>query len=214
MLKYRRALMAVAALSFGTVCLTTVSAAQGRLPAIPESAMTPDQRNALVEFRAARGVEELFGPFIPLMHSPELMSRSRAMGDYLRYRSSLPPRLSEFVILLTSREWTQQYEWYVHYPNALKAGVDPKLALAIAEGRRPDNMADDEVLLYEFFHELQRNRSISDVTYARMVEKFGEKGVVDTLGIIGYYTLLAMVLNTARTALPAGVPLPLPSLPN
>lgn len=211
--QYRRALVTIAAIFFGIGLVTAVAGAQDRLPPIPQDAMTPAQKEALAEFRSARGVE-LFGPFVPLMRSPELMTRSRAMGDYLRYRSSLPPRLSEFVILLTSREWTQQYEWDVHYPNALKAGLDSKIALAIADGRRPDNMADDEALLYEFCLELQRNRSVSDATYGRMVSKFGEQGVVDTVGIVGYYTLLAMVLNTARTPLPAGVAPPLPAFPN
>jgi len=141
------------------------------------------------------------------------MVRASAMGEYLRYRTSLTPRLSEFVILLTAREWSQQYEWNVHHPEAMKAGVDPKIAQAIADGRRPDGMSDDETLLYDFFMELQRNRSISDPTYARMVARFGEKGVMDTIGVVGYYSLLGMVLNTARTPPTPGAAPPLPMLP-
>ena len=186
--------------------------AQNRMPPIPADKVTAEHKESVKEFQAVRG-REPFGPFVPLMRSPDLMVRASAMGEYLRYRTSLTPRLSEFVILLTARAWTQQYEWSVHHPEAMKAGVDPKIAQAIADGRRPDGMSDDETLLYDFFMELERNRSISDPTYARMVARFGEKGVMDTVGIVGYYSLLGMVLNTARTPLAPGVAPPLPMLP-
>jgi 4-carboxymuconolactone decarboxylase len=135
------------------------------------------------------------------------------MGDYLRFRSVLPPRLSEFVILLTAREWTQQYEWNAHRALAVKGGLDPDTIDAVAEGRRPAGMAPDEETLYDLCHELHRNRSVTDATYARAVSMFGEQGVIDTIGIVGYYTLLAMVMNTARTPLPDGTPPPLPAFP-
>jgi 4-carboxymuconolactone decarboxylase len=169
-----------------------------RLPPIPAAQLTPAQRDAVDAFKTARGTE-ISGPFHPLLRSPELMTRTRAMGDYLRYKSALPPRLSEFVILLTAREWMQQYEWNAHYPIALKAGLTPEIANAIAEGRTPAAMSEDEAILYDFCRELHRDRSVSDATYARAIAAFGEQGVVDTLGISGYYTMLAMVLNTART---------------
>jgi 4-carboxymuconolactone decarboxylase len=172
-----------------------------RLPPIPVEQMTPAQQEAVQAFRTARGAD-VTGPFQPLLRSPELMMRTRAMGDYLRYKSALPPRLSEFVILITAREWTQQYEWNAHYQIALKAGLKRDVADAIAEGRRPDQMSEDEAILYDFCRELHRDRSVSDATYARALKAFGEQGVVDTIGISGYYTMLAMVLNTART--PAG----------
>ena len=163
--------------------------------------LTPAQREAVDAFRTARGAE-ISGPFYPLLRSPELMTRTRAMGDYLRYKSALPPRLSEFVILLTAREWTQQYEWNAHYPIAVKAGVKREILDAIAEGRRPSAMSDEETILYEFCQELHHDKAVSDATYARALKAFGEQGVVDAIGISGYYTLLAMTLNTART--PAG----------
>jgi 4-carboxymuconolactone decarboxylase len=169
-----------------------------RLPPIAASQLTPAQREAVDAFKAARGTE-ISGPFYPLLRSPELMTRTRAMGDYLRYKSALPPRLSEFVILLTAREWTQQYEWNAHYQIALKAGVKPEIANAIADGRRPAAMSDEESILYDFCQELHRDKSVSDATYAKALKAFGEQGVVDTIGITGYYTMLAMVLNTART---------------
>jgi 4-carboxymuconolactone decarboxylase len=132
------------------------------------------------------------------------MSRARAMGDYLRFKSSLPPRLSEFVILLTARRWTQQYEWNAHQPLALKGGLRADVVKAIADGRRADAMAEDEDAVYTLWDEVQRNQSVSDATYARAVAKVGEQGVIDVLGITGYYTMLAMVMNTARTPLPEG----------
>jgi 4-carboxymuconolactone decarboxylase len=172
-----------------------------RLPPIPIAQMTPAQREAVEAFKVARSAE-VTGPFHPLLRSPELMTRTRAMGDYLRYKSALPPRLSEFVILMTARAWAQQYEWNAHYPIAVKAGLKAEIANAIAEGKRPANMSEEETVLYDFCQELHRDKSVSDATYARAVKAFGEQGVVDTIGISGYYTMLAMVLNVSRT--PAG----------
>ena len=179
-----------------------------RMPPIAADQRTDAQTRAVEEFKTARGVE-LSGPFHPLLRSPELMTRTRAMGDYLRYKSTLPPRLSEFVILLTAREWTQQYEWNAHHSIALKAGLDPTVAQAVAEGRRPMGMNDDEALLYDFCLELQRTKRVSDQTYGRALARFGEQGVIDTIGIVGYYTMLAMVLNGTNAPLPPGVAPPL-----
>jgi 4-carboxymuconolactone decarboxylase len=187
-------------------------AAQDRMPPIAAQNLTDLQKRAAAEFKDTRG-NEVSGPFVPLLRSPEVMSRARAMGDYLRFKSTLPPRLSEFVILLTARAWTQQYEWNAHYPLALKAGLSPDTAKAIAEGRRPVRMPEDEETLYDFCDELRRNQSVSDATYARMLARFGEQGIIDTTGIMGYYTLLAMVMNTARTPLPQGESPALPLYP-
>jgi 4-carboxymuconolactone decarboxylase len=189
-----------------TLCLTgwTMTArAQDRMPPIPESQQTEAQKKAIAEFTAARKTG-ISGPFVPLLRSPEVMNRARAMGDYLRFNSVLPPRLSEFAILITARYWTQNYEWDAHNQLALQGGLSADIIKAIADGRRPDKMAADEEVLYTFCDELHRNQSISDATYARAVSTFGEQGVVDIVGISGYYTLLAMVLNTARTPVPAG----------
>jgi 4-carboxymuconolactone decarboxylase len=188
------------------LCLTgwTMTAgAQDRMPPIPESQQTDAQKKAIAEFTAARKTG-ISGPFVPMLRSPEVMNRARAMGDYLRFNSVLPPRLSEFAILITARYWTQNYEWDAHNQLALQGGLSADIIRAIAEGRRPDTMAADEEVLYTFCDELHRNQSISDATYARAVSTFGEQGVIDIVGISGYYTLLAMVLNTARTPVPAG----------
>ena len=187
-------------------------AAQDRMPPIPADRLTDAQKKAIEEFKAARAVD-ISGPFVPLLRSPEVMSRARAMGDYLRFKSSLPPRLSEFVILLTARRWTQQYEWHAHMPLALQGGLKDETIAAIAAGRRPAAMAADEEAIYQLWDEVQRNQGASDATYANARDKIGEQGIIDVLGITGYYTTLAMVMNTTRTPLPAGVTPPLAPLP-
>jgi 4-carboxymuconolactone decarboxylase len=177
--------------------------AQDRMPPIAAEKLTAEQKKAIEEFKTARG-NDISGPFVPLLRSPEVMTRARAMGDYLRFKSALPPRLSEFVILLTARQWTQNYEWSAHASLALKGGLRQEIVDAIAEGRRPTQMAKDELALYELVDELHRNRSVSDQTFANAIALFGEQGVIDAVAIVGQYTMLAMVLNTARTPLPAG----------
>lgn len=176
-----------------------------RMPEIAADKMTPEQKKAADEFLAERKVP-IFGPFIPLFRSPEVMQRARAMGDYLRYRSVLPPQLNEFAILITARHWSQNYEWAVHQPIAVKAGLKPEIAQALAEGRRPQGMSADEEIIYEFSTELHENQSVSDATYARALARFGEQGIIDLLGVNGYYTFLAMVLNATRTVVPKGAP--------
>ena len=176
--------------------------AQNRMPPIPDEEMTDAQREAAEEFRATRG--ELSGPWAVVLRSPELLNRLRDVSDYLRFNSSLPPRLSEFVILITAREWTQNYEWAAHQPLAVEGGLNPDIAAAVAEGRRPAGMAADEEALYDFCTALHRDGKVSDATYARALAEFGEQGIVDMVGLSGYYSLIAMVLNTARTPLRPG----------
>jgi 4-carboxymuconolactone decarboxylase len=171
--------------------------AQQRLPTIAPEQYTAEQKKAAEDFLAARKVP-VFGPFEPMMHSPEVMSIARSTGDYLRYHSAIGNTLSELVILVTAREWSQDYEWYVHQPIALKAGISKDIADAIADGRRPVAMSADEETVYDFTVELQKNKRVSDATFSRAEQRFGKKGVVDMVAISGYYTSLAMQLNTAR----------------
>jgi 4-carboxymuconolactone decarboxylase len=171
--------------------------ADERLPTIPPAQYSPEQKQAAAEFEAARKVP-VFGPFEPLMYSPAVMSQARAMGDYLRYKSAIGNTLSELAILLTAREWTQDFEWSVHYPIALKAGIRQDTADAIAEGRRPPSLSPDEDIVYEYAMELLRNKQVSNSTFERAKTRFGAKGVVDMTGIVGYYTFLAMQLNAAQ----------------
>ena len=184
----------------------------GRMPKIPPEKMTDAQKQAAAEIaEGPRG--ELRGPFIALLRSPELMRRVQKVGEYLRFHCAIDRRLMEMATIMAARFWTQQYEWNSHYPLALKAGLAPAIADAIAEGRRPSGMAEDEELVYELVTENLNNRSVSDATYARAVAKFGEPGVVDLVAVTGYYLLLAMVLNLARTPLPAGKEPPLKWFP-
>jgi 4-carboxymuconolactone decarboxylase len=202
-------LFVVLAAVFGAAGL---AGAQDRMPRIPADKLTDAQKKAIEEFKAARSAD-ISGPFVAMLRSPEVMNRARAMGDYLRFRSSLPPRLSELVIILTARRWTQQYEWNAHAPLAVKGGLDAAIVNAIAAGRRPDRMAEDEDIVYSLFDEIHRHQAVSDGTYARAVGKIGEQGVIDVMGLSGYYTTLAMVMNTARTPLPDGAKPALAPLP-
>ena len=190
----------------------TFASAQDRMPPIPADKLTPAQKKTVDEYKKARGGEP-GGPWAVLTRSPELMSRTLMLSDYLRFNSTLPPRLSEFVILMTAREWGQNYEWNAHQPLAIKGGLHPDVVKAVAEGRRPARMAEDEAGLYDLIQELLHNRTVSDGTYAQAVSKFGEQAVVDAVSISGYYTMVAMLLNTARTPLAPGVPAPLPAFP-
>jgi 4-carboxymuconolactone decarboxylase len=174
---------------------------KSRLAVIPPDEYTAGQKNAAAEFLEARKVA-LFGPFELLLHSPEVLRQARAMGDYLRYRSAIGNRLSELAILVTARAWSQDYEWHVHYPIALEAGIHQEIADAIADGRRPPGMADDEEAVYDFSIELHRDKRVSDPTYERAEKRFGPKGVIDLTAINGYYAFLAMQMNMARYQVP------------
>ena len=186
-------LLAVAALGAG---------AQDRMPPLPAEQLSDEQAQALAEFVAARG--QPTGPWIVLLRSPELMKRTRGLSDYLRFESVLPGYLREFVILMAARQWGQSYEWNAHLPLAIDEGFSAEMARAIAEGRRPDGMVVEEEILYDFCVELQRNHGVSDATYARALERFGEQGVVETVSLVGYYTMISVILDTGRTPLPAG----------
>jgi 4-carboxymuconolactone decarboxylase len=183
-----------------------------RMPAIPAAQMSEAQQRVAAELVAGpRGA--MIGPFIPLLRSPELMSRLQKVGEYLRFQNSLPPALVELIVLMTARQWTQRFEWQAHYPIAMRAGLKPETAAAIAEGRRPEEMNDAEQTVYEFCVELQQSRSVSDPTYRHAVERFGEQGVIDMTVVAGYYSTLAMVMNVARTAVPEQMGLSLSTLP-
>ena len=190
----------------------TAARAQDRMPPIPKEKWTEAQKAAAGELIDGPR-RALVGPFHPLLRSPELMSRLQKTGEYLRFHNSIGPKLSELVILMTARLWTQQFEFNAHQPFGLKAGLSKETVAAIADGRRPSGMAEDEEIVYDFCAELQRTQSVSDATYARAVTKFGEQGVVDMTALSGYYTVLAMIMNVARTPLPEGAKPPLAAFP-
>jgi 4-carboxymuconolactone decarboxylase len=169
-----------------------------RMPPLSLDKMNDAQRKAAEELIAGPR-KGIFGPFIPLLRAPELMDRLQKVGEYLRFKSSLEPRISEFIMLLVARGWTQQFEWATHVPLALKAGISEETVGALQEGRRPRKMASDEELVYDFCDELLRTKGVCDDTYRRAVEAFGETGVIDILGVAGYFVTVSMVLNVART---------------
>jgi 4-carboxymuconolactone decarboxylase len=179
------------------------ASAQDRLPPIPAEKLTDTQKKAAADFLVERK-QEVFGPFVPLSRSPQLMLTAARMGTYLRFGNSLPRDVSEFAILLQSRRWTQQYEWYVHAADGKTAGLSDAIIQAVADGRRPENMSEGQEIVYEFSTELNDFHSVTDRTYARMVGKFGEQGMMDLIGLNGYYSLISMVLNVGRTPLPPG----------
>jgi 4-carboxymuconolactone decarboxylase len=152
------------------------------------------------------------GPFNAWMRSPELGDRLQKVGEYVRFNTSLPLRLNEFAILITARHWTSQYEWYAHHSLAMKAGLDPKIAADLALGKRPKNMKEDEVAVYDFCTQLHRKNKVDDATFKRAVGLFGEKGVMDLIGVSGYYTAVSMTLNVAEVPVPAGQKNPLKPL--
>ncbi len=189
-----------------------VAMAPDRMPEIPADKMTDAQKKAAEEFAAGRGTP-VFGPFVPLLRSPEVMLRAKAMGDYLRYKSTLPPKVSEYAILITARHYSQEYEWALHYPIAVKAGVNPELLTQLAQGRRVRGVYETDQLVYEFVSELLTNHCVCDDTYHWAVTKLGEQSVIDLVGLVGYYAMLALVMNTARTPLPKGEKPALPLFP-
>lgn len=175
--------------------------AKDRMPAIAPAKYDKAQKKAAQQFQAARK-EPVFGPFSVLIRSPELMNAYRTFGDYLRFKASVGNKLTEFIILVTAREWTQDFEWNFHAPIARKEGIGQDIIDAIADGRRPSGMSEDMEICYDLTIELHRNKRVSDATYARAVKRFGEKGVLDIVGISGYYASLAMVMNTTRMPIP------------
>ena len=184
-----------------------------RLKPLAEKDMSDAQLKAVREFAAGlRGQFNPWGPNAALLRSPELMERTQKVGEYLRYKSSIPARLNEFAILVTARRWTAQTEWHAHHPLALKAGLDPAVAADLAQGRRPAGMKEDEAIVYQFCTEIHDNKEVADATFQAVVEKFGERGVMDLVALTGYYTMLAMVLNVTRQPLPDGAAPPLAAL--
>jgi 4-carboxymuconolactone decarboxylase len=149
------------------------------------------------------------GPFIARLREPKLAEQAVAMATYFRNEGVLGPKLTEFVIMLAARDWTQQFEWTAHYDRALKAGLKQETVNAIADGRRPAGMTEDEEIVYDFWSELEHNKGVSDATYDRAAKKFGEAGVVSLTTLNGYYAMLAMILNVSRApVLPANAQVP------
>jgi 4-carboxymuconolactone decarboxylase len=184
-----------------------------RFPPLAPEDMTPEQRAAADAIRTGpRG--GLRGPFQAWLRSPELANRLQKVGEFVRFSSSVPARLNELAILITARAWDAQFEWWAHHRLALEAGLDPAVAADIAEGRRPTSMQPDEAVVYDFCTELRTTRRVSDTTLATATALLGERGVIELIGVSGYYDLVSMTLNVAEVALPDGVEPPLKPLAN
>ncbi|SRR5581483_4651665 len=182
-----------------------------RIPLPAPESLTAEQRKVYDAIASGpRG--GVRGPFKALLHVPELTDKVQQLGEYLRYRTSLEPRLSELAILVTARHWDCQYEWFAHEPHALKGGLAQDIVDAIRLDKRPTFAKADEAAIYDYAHELHTKRAVSDATYKRALDLFGAKGVVELTALLGYYTMIAMTLVGHDIPLPDGASPPLPPL--
>jgi 4-carboxymuconolactone decarboxylase len=157
--------------------------------------LTPEQQQMAVHLKTPPRNSALNGgPFNAYARSPGLGLRLLQVSDYVRFNSSLPPRLSEFAIMIGARHWSVPYEWRAHYPLAIKGGLDRQILVDLGAGKRPQNMKDDETALYDFVTEMYRDKNISDATFKAALAAFDERGVMDLIGIIGYYDIASMAL--------------------
>jgi 4-carboxymuconolactone decarboxylase len=187
----------------------STAATASRLPAFAMDNLSTEQQ-ALVEAikSGPRGRFHNEGPFAVYLHAPGYGKLAQALGGYLRYHTSLPPRLKEFAILCTAQHWKAQYEWHAHAPMAENDGVKPAAIRDLKSGRPAKSAAKDEVAIYEFVKQLYAKRRVSNAAYARVHKAIGDTGMVELIGILGYYALISMTLNVFRMPLPEGAPAP------
>ena len=181
-----------------------------RLPVLSEEALTPEQRQLLESIRSGpRGASTgIRGPFAMFLHAPAFGELAQRLGGHCRYKTAVPPRLSEFAILVTARLWRTQYEWFAHVPQAERAGVAKDTIRDLHRGRVPKSAPKDERAIYDFVQELYKTRRVSDKNFKRVRLLLGDAGMVEFVGILGYYVLISMVLNVFRMSPPEGEPLP------
>lgn len=191
------ALLVLTLLSVGNVM------GQDRMPPIPAEKMTDAQKKAVADYKAIRKADLAGPPWSVLLRVPDLVVPALQLRMHNLENSALSQKLTEFAILIAARHWTNSYEWNAHYNLAVKAGLSTAIIAAVSDGRRPERMAEDEEVLYDFCMELLQNKGVSDATYARALAKLGEAGIVEAAGLQGYYTFLAMLMNVARSPTPA-----------
>ena len=192
-----------------TAMLIVNVTAQDRMPPIPADKQTAAQKKAITDYKDLRKADLTGPPWTVLLRVPDLIVPSLQLRLHNQTANNpLGPRLTEFAILIAAREWTNNFEWNAHANLATTAGLSAAIIAAVADGRRPERMAEDEEILWDFCNELLHNKSVGDPTYARAMAKFGEAGVVEAASLEGYYTYLSMVMNTARSPLPANVTKP------
>jgi 4-carboxymuconolactone decarboxylase len=186
-----------------SLLVTMAATALARMPELQPDQMSPEQKT-MYDAIMAGPRHSIEGPFNAWMRSPELGNRLQRVGEYLRFNTTIPHNLNEFAILITAVEWKAGFEWYAHYPLAMKAGLEPAVAEDLRQGKRPANMTADEALVYDFATQMQRQKQVSNAVYDSAVKRFGEQGVMDLTGLIGYYNLVSMTLNMAEVHAPAG----------
>lgn len=199
-----RSLLILALAGISLLLLPAASAQDSaRFPALSFDQLSPTQKKWAEDISGPpRNAKFSKPPYNTYLRAPELAPRLTALSDYVRWNSSLPPRLSEFAILLSARHWTQQYEWHAHYPLAVKGGLAPKTLASLIVGRVPEGMKGDETALYNLVTEIYRDKNVSDATFQTAKSEFGERGVMDIIAIIGYYDLVSMTLITSQAQPP------------
>jgi 4-carboxymuconolactone decarboxylase len=174
------------------------------MPPIPADKQNAAQKKAVQDYKDLRKADLTGPPWTVLMRVPDLVVPSLELRLHNLNNSALSPKLTEFAILIAARHWTNNFEWNAHSTLATNGGLSAVTIAAIADGRRPTGMAEDEEIVYDLCTELLHNQSVTDATYARALAKFGEAGIVEAASLEGYYAYLSMVMNTARSPMPAG----------
>ena len=176
-----------------------------RLPILNEAQMNDAQRALMDAIRSGPRGKAVTprGPFAVWLHAPEFGQLAQALGGHVRYKTALPPRLSEFAILCTARLWRAQYEWFAHAPMAEKGGVKVKTIKDLQAGRKPAGAPKDERAIYDFVQELYKTKRVSDRTYKRINAILGDKATVELVGLLGYYVMISFTLNVFRMMPPA-----------
>ena len=180
-----------------------------RLPLIPQEHFTPEQQALVAAIGSGpRGQFKMSGPFFCYLHAPGFGELAQKLGAHCRFGTSVPPRLSEFAILVTAQHWKSHYEWAAHAPIAEKQGVKPETIRDLRAGRAPKKAPKDELAIYAFAKELYRDKRVSDRTYKGVNALLGDSGTVELVGLLGYYAMVAMTLDVFRMPVPEGTPLP------
>ena len=197
--------IAGAAAIAGLLSFAALAQAQERFSPLQLDQLSPEQQQMKTHLvTPPRNSALNSGPFNVYARSPGLGLLLLQVSDFVRFNSSLSPRLSEFAIMIAARQWSQPYEWRAHYPLAIKGGLDRQIVVDLAAGNRPANMKADEAALYDFCTEMYRDKDVSDKSFTAALAAFGERSIMDLIGIIGYYDIASMALISQRLTGKAG----------
>lgn len=174
-----------------------------RLPTLTDATMTPDQRRVSDAIKAGpRGLVQ--GPLLAWLHSPGLADKAQELGAFCRYGTSLPPRLSELAIITAGAYWKAGFEWHVHAPIAVKAGLNAEAVEALRTGSTPHFVEEDEQAVWRFCHHLLHDREVADATYKTVQDLLGPASTVELVGVLGYYGLICMTIKAFEVPVPVG----------